>query len=55
MAEIRTFRKKEQKLFSELFVWSLMTSDFASAKGKICVHCEDRQRTCDSLACGLCI
>lgn len=31
MAEFRTSRKKEQKLFSELFIWSLMTSDFASA------------------------
>lgn len=31
MAKFRTFRKKEQKLFSELFIWNLMTSDFASA------------------------
>jgi len=44
MAKFRTFRKEEQKLFSELFIWSLMTSDFASAEGKIRAHCASTGR-----------
>lgn len=40
VAASRTLRRNRNFFFSELFLWSLMTSDFASASGKIRAHGE---------------